>query len=475
MRSRLFWKLLGIQLLAFGLLLSGALAVMRWNTAHNFSAYLDATRRGNIKADADRIAHAYERLHDLTAAANSIPRIGGEPPRPREFSGRPGPDFQPPDGPPGPPPEEDQRRGRLPLQVQAPDHRIVAGSRRPIPEDDIWREPIIVGGETVGYLAQPVLGFKPVIAEDVFLHAQTRGLWLIGGVSMLLATIVAAFVATIVLRPLRRLSTAAAALADRRFDTQLPIDRDDEIGQLAEDFNCLATSLAQYDQRQKQWIADIAHELRTPLAVLRGELEAVIDGIRQAEPATIRSLHQEVQRLSKLVDDLHLLSVAEGGGLQIRPAQLDVEGVVDDSFTRFRERFQQRGFVLEKRIDAKGLRVRADRQRIEQVVANLLENALRHADPPGPVILSAGKAAGGIALRVSDGGPGVPAEALPRLFDRLYRVDASRSRASGGSGLGLAICRSIAEAHGGTLTARKSVRGGLEVELILPQDRGSPA
>lgn len=498
MRSRLFWKLLGVQLLAFGLLLTGALAVMRWNTAHNFSAYLDATRRGNLKTDADRIAHAYERLHDLTEAANTLPRISGDPPRTRERFRDDGPDRPPPEGPsappgqpdegtPGPPPVEPPNepprppaearpnRGPLPLQVQAPDHRIVAGSRRPIPEDDIWREPIVVNGETIGYLAQPVLGFRPAIAEEVFLHAQTRGLWLIGGVSLVLAALVAAIVATLVLNPLRRLSTAAAALADRRFDTQLPVDRNDEIGQLAEDFNRLATSLAGYDQRQKQWIADIAHELRTPLAVLRGELEAVMDGVRKAEPATVRSLHQEVQRLTKLVDDLHLLSLAESGGLRIRPVRVDLGSLVDESHERFRERFQQRGFRLEKSAGDPSLLVDADRQRIEQVIGNLLENTLRHADPPGPVQLSAGRSPAGVFIRVSDAGPGVPADALPRLFDRLYRVDASRSRASGGAGLGLAISRSIAEAHGGTLVARASARGGLEVELVLPAPRGLPS
>ena len=170
----------------------------------------------------------------------------------------------------------------------------------------------------------------------------------------------------------------------------------------------------------------------------------------------------------QLVQDLQLVSQAEAGALRLNLAATDLAALVQHSAERFGERLKARGFSLS--IDAApGLSASVDAQRIEQVLANLLENAMRHAVPPGPVTLTA-RADGAFAvLSVADAGPGVPANALPRLFDRLYRVEAARTRAAGGAGLGLSICKSIVEAHGGTIRAQAAAAGGLEIVITLPK------
>jgi two-component system, OmpR family, sensor histidine kinase BaeS len=189
--------------------------------------------------------------------------------------------------------------------------------------------------------------------------------------------------------------------------------------------------------------------------------------VRTPDAKAVRSLREEVRRLEALIQDLHLVSTAESGGLRLTLAPTDVGALAQQSAERFRERLRAKGFTLH--VDAPtGLAAEVDAQRIDQVLANLLENALRHAHPPGPITVSARAADGEVVLRVADAGPGVPADALPRLFDRLYRVETSRTRGNGGAGLGLAICKSIVEAHGGTVEARGSALGGLEIVVRVP-------
>jgi two-component system sensor histidine kinase BaeS len=356
------------------------------------------------------------------------------------------------------------------LQVQSPDGAFVAGERFKPPPHGVLRVEIRAGGRLMGYLAQPrspVTGHPELAA---FQQQQRQVLWIIMAGALLLAALTAAATAGLILRPIRRLSSGAAALARREFGTRLAVGSQDELGQLAGDFHRLADALERFDLRQQQWLADIAHELRTPLAVLRGELEALIEGVRQADPQRMRSLHQEVLRLSSLVDDLHLLSLAESGGLGLHREPASLAELVTDSAARFRERFAARGFALEVVVPKPDVVAQLDTQRMEQVLANLLENVLRHATP-GPVKLGATTLPDKAVLSVEDSGPGVPDAALPRLFDRLYRVDRARSRTGGGSGLGLAICRSIVQAHGGQIAARKSGRGGLEISITLPLGR----
>jgi two-component system sensor histidine kinase BaeS len=224
---------------------------------------------------------------------------------------------------------------------------------------------------------------------------------------------------------------------------------------------------------RRRMMADVAHELRTPLAVVQGELAAVEDGIRSFGPETLASLQAETRALGKLVDDLYQLALSDLGALNYRRQDLDLRAQVAEALLPLRERCAAAGLELDdSRVRGDALPVHADPDRLAQLIANLVENALRYTDAPGRIEVSCGRSAEWALLEVRDTAPGVPADMLPRLFDRFFRVEGSRSRASGGAGLGLAICRNIVEAHDGTITAQPSPLGGLSITVSLPLRRG---
>jgi len=215
-------------------------------------------------------------------------------------------------------------------------------------------------------------------------------------------------------------------------------------------------------------MADVSHELRTPIAVLRAGLEALEDGVRPLTREALASLHGEVTALGKLVEDLYQLSLADVGALTYRKERSDVADALEQAAEPFAARYAERRLCLEKQIP-RGLMVLADVDRLSQAFRNLLENSARYTDAGGRVRVAARREGGRIAIDFEDSAPGVPGDALPRLFERFYRVEASRSRANGGAGLGLAIVRSVVEAHGGTIEAGASPLGGLRVTISLPE------
>src|SRR6185503_9855531 len=241
-----------------------------------------------------------------------------------------------------------------------------------------------------------------------------------------------------------------------------------ELARLASDFNALAQTLEAARQARRQWIADIAHELRTPLSILRGEIEALQDGVRPLTQAAIGSLASEAGRLARLVEDLHTLSLSDVGELGYHMEPVDLAELVRETLDGQRRALADKGLELELSA-APDVMIRGDEGRLAQVFGNLLQNSLRYTDAPGVV-----------AVRVErdgrviwqDSAPGVPEEDLRRLTERLFRVEGSRNRASGGSGLGLAIARAIVQAHGGTLGASASPLGGLRIELAFPEGNG---
>jgi len=454
---RLFWKLFLLQVLAVAAVLAGVLAVSRAYTVRGFAEFLEERDHERVEQLAERFEEALEDGDDLDRAWDSIPALRE---RPQRRLRPPPPDT----GPHGHGRIVMRRFGAPPLQLQDAQGNYLRGDAD-LPAEALQREPIKFGDEVVGYLAWPRAPRHPQQLE--FAHQQLKHILWIAPIALLVAAAFAALITGIIVRPIRQLSAGTGALARREFGTRLPEDRRDELGELAADFNRLAAALEGYDLRQRQWLADISHELRTPLAVLRGELEAVLDGLRTADAGTMRSLRQEVGRLERLIDDLRLVASADTATLRLNLAEADVGELVQQAARRFRERLAARGFELKTAIEPH-LAARVDAQRLEQVLANLLENAIQHAAPPGPVSLAARREGAQVLISVADGGPGVPAESLPRLFDRLYRVESSRTRATGGAGLGLSICKSIVEAHGGTIEVRASAAGGLEVRIALP-------
>ncbi len=362
----------------------------------------------------------------------------------------------------------------LPLTVSArlllfdADRKLLQGPPETVDRAEL--KPIVRDGAVVGYLGavprrERIESLERVIAE------QQRWQFAAIALGMLAASLLlGAGLAHWLTRRVRTLARGAGALIAGDYDVRLPAAGGDELAQLARDFNSLAATLAATRRARSQWIADIAHELRTPLAVLRGEIEALEDGVRPLGAAGLGSLAQEVAHLGRLVDDLHTLSLADVGALSYRKAPLDVAELADEAIAAQRRSLDQKGLAVELALE-RGATVLADETRLAQVLGNLLQNTLRYTDAPGKLAVAVRRDGERVVLDWQDSSPGVPEEDLPRLTDRLFRVDASRSRTGGGSGLGLAIVKAIVEAHGGTLVARASRLGGLALELAFPAAR----
>jgi two-component system sensor histidine kinase BaeS len=260
---------------------------------------------------------------------------------------------------------------------------------------------------------------------------------------------------------------ATHRLAAGNYATRVAVRSTDELGRLSENFNRLAEALERNETLRRRFMADVSHELRTPLAVLSGELEALEDGVRPLTRESLASLRTELAALGKLIDDLNQLALADSGALAYRKETVDVLPLLAQALESHRERFAERGLKLETAWNG-AAPVFGDADRLRQMFRNLLENSARYTDRGGCVRVAARRDGERLTVDFEDSAPGVPAEALPQLFERFYRVDASRSRANGGTGLGLAICRSIAQAHDGDISAAPSLLGGLRVSLSLP-------
>lgn len=218
----------------------------------------------------------------------------------------------------------------------------------------------------------------------------------------------------------------------------------------------------------------ISHELRTPLTILRGEIEAILEGVRDVRREVLESVHAEVMLLSKTVEDLYTLTIIESESLAIQKERVDVIAVAANILHLFLPRFAGAGIEVQSGLDTAGeALIMGDHERLSQVFSNLYENSLRYTDPPGSLCISAEKRGDAVVLRVEDSAPGVPDSALPLVFDRLYRVDRSRSRKKGGSGLGMAIAKAVVDTHCGEITAAHSALGGLLIEITLPLVKGA--
>lgn len=329
-------------------------------------------------------------------------------------------------------------------------------------------KPVLLQGVVVGYL-----GYVPRLnvvesLEKVFSAQQNRKFAAIMAGMLLSGLLVGALLAQWLSRRIRRLAQATGALIQGDYQPQCGQHQgQDEIAQLSQDLDRLAETLAAAQHARQQWIADIAHELRTPLTSLRAEMEALEDGVRHFSPASLTSLMQEVLQLTRLVEDLHLLSLSDLGALSYQQQPLDLAELVADCLATKAAQLAESGIELRLQLTP-GLMVLADGARLAQVIANLLQNTLKYTDKPGILSVSLQQQAQSALLLWQDSSPGVCDADLEHLTERLFRVDASRSRAGGGSGLGLAIVKAIVQAQAGQLVASHSLLGGLCWQLNLP-------
>ena len=347
------------------------------------------------------------------------------------------------------------------------ERRRIVGFASPAP--DAIERAIVVDGLTVGWLVLTPFESVSSGAEKRFADAQARTGWVVGGAAVLLAAAVAFWASRRLLRPVRRVAEATHRLAAGDHSARVPEPGgDDEIGRLARDFNQLALTLQRNEAMRREFMADVSHELRTPLGVLHGELEALEDGVRPLDTQALQSLKGEVTTLHKLVDDLYELSLADVGALSYRKTALDLREILDDTAGSFGERLRSSGLALDLDLPAEPLPAFGDARRLRQLFANLFENSCRYTDAGGALRLQARREGRQMLIDLHDSAPGVRDEHLPRLFERFFRVEPSRSRRSGGAGLGLSICQRIVEAHEGRIQAGPSPLGGLWLRVELP-------
>ncbi|GAB4449828.1 MAG: ATP-binding protein [Anaerolineae bacterium] len=350
--------------------------------------------------------------------------------------------------------------------------RVAADSRgvllpgEPLPADLRAQAIPLRDGETViGYLLVEA-GFEQAVAQ-VVLTLQRRTLLGAALLAALVALPVSGWLAFRLAGPLQRLNRAARQLTAGESADPLPVESADEIGELTGSFNRMSAALQEQKRLRRQMVADIAHELRTPISVMRLELEGMADGL-QSPAETAASLGDELETLNRLVEELRLLSLADAGGLQFELSPLEAAPFLRQLADSWQPQARVRQVRLESDIAAPLPPLLADRERLAQLVGNLLSNALRHTPPGGQVTLGARPEGDSLRLWVADSGPGLAPADLPHLFERFYRADSSRSRDTGGSGLGLAIARQWAALHGGRIWAENRPEGGALFVVELP-------
>ncbi|WP_299756056.1 ATP-binding protein [uncultured Chloroflexus sp.] len=350
--------------------------------------------------------------------------------------------------------------------------RVVAGQRRPLivrGNEAVRRIPIVANRQQVGTLVISVLD-----TDEAFPVGQLNRrplLWGVFGAGtglMIVLLAIAAIFSRRISAPLRQISAAAHAIADGDHSSRVKPANVRELAELAESFNRMAAALQQADQQRRQLTADIAHELRTPLSIIKGQLEGIQDGVYEADAGQIEALLAEVALLERLINDLHLLALADAGQLPLYRETVAPTMLVNEAVRSFAQSAAERAIQLSAG-SADGLPdIEVDPQRIAQVLGNLISNALRHTPAGGVVHVTVAADPDGIVFSVTDTGPGINPADLPHIFDRFYRADRARTRSSGGAGLGLAIARRLVEAHGGQIWAESELGRGTTVRFRLP-------
>lgn len=305
-------------------------------------------------------------------------------------------------------------------------------------------------------------------ATQILLRAIGRFFLWGGLVSIVIALIMTYFLSRRVLAPVKALTSTAKQLGNGDLAQRVQVKDRGELGELADTFNSMAADLERAEQLRKNMVADIAHELRTPLSNLKGYLEAIREGVIKPDINAIRSLDEEATMLSRLVDDLQELNLAEAGKLTLVLRAENIGKLIKQIVAGIQTQVTKKGLSLSVSLPDKLPLVNVDSQRISQVLYNLLENALGHTFRGDTITVTAEQKDYCLEVAIIDTGAGIPAQDLPNIFERFYRVDKSRSRATGGSGLGLTIAKRIVEAHGGKIEAQSELKKGSRFSFTLP-------
>jgi histidine kinase len=323
------------------------------------------------------------------------------------------------------------------------------------------------------------------MSADLFTNfraAVTEALLISTTAAFISAIIVSLVVSGRVVTPIREMMQASQRIATGRYQERVNVAGEDELGQLAHSFNQMAATLEQTETLRRDLIANVTHELRTPLASIKGYMEGMMDGVLPARPDTYQQIYHEADRLQRLVNDLQELSRVEAGAFELVRRPVAITHLIQQTAARLQPQFDEKGVKLELNLPSKLPLVLADEDRISQVLLNLAGNALQYTPAGGTVTITAQIAEAltdtslhstgsqqGVLVSIQDSGIGIPAEHLAHIFNRFYRVDKSRSRAGGGSGIGLTIARHLVEAHAGQIWAQSAGPGqGSTFSFTLP-------
>lgn len=461
------------------LLCMGALTA--WNLRNGFSDFLASRDLERLAQFAEVVSEQAEKagsIEALTAQDVNMHKLLQAFAQTQSFMPRPPPrDARPEDGEgPRGHPSNSTEDFRERVAIHALDGQTLWGRDLPPRASAVVEHPVVVKGKTVAFVRMLKLTPVPSAVESHFLTSQYQSMLGVSALLFLAAFWAAQWVSAHWVRPLIDIQMATEQIAQGALETRLSTTRTDELGDAMRNINRMAEGLQQLESSRRQWIANMSHELRTPLTVLRGELEALVDGVIPHNPQSLLSLHEEVLKLHALVDDLHLLAMADLKALPCYFEELDAVSLARGVVQRFALQAQQRGLSLE--FDAGALQtliVHWDAKRIEQLLRNLLDNSLRYTHAPGLVRLSLHEEEEQVHICLEDSAPGLSAQDLSRMFEPLYRADASRSRDTGGSGLGLSICEQIAKTHRGQIKASASQLGGVLLTVSLPKDASAHA
>jgi two-component system sensor histidine kinase BaeS len=474
MKLKLIHKLLIALFACTALVLVAVTVITRASVGRGFVDFLQLQDRSRLEQLAPVMADWFEQTGDWALLAEDprqfrdlvmslLPREA--PPGRMRGPGTPGqgpPGARGPRGGPG-------RFNSLPQRIFLldADKAPVLGRVPPV-VDPAGLAPIELNQVVVGWLGVSLPRAVEMPEERAFI-TQLRKSLLIGlAIGLAMAAALAWLLARHLSSPINAVAAGMRGLAAGRFDTRVSTRGDDEIARLGGNINRLAEALREHETVRKRWMSDIAHDLRTPLSIIAGELEAMADGVRPLSREQLASVQEEVRHLAAIVEDLHQLALTDSGALAYKMRSVDLEELAESVVEGFRGSAERHALELSHGGPGGPCRILGDEQRLRQLLHNLLDNAVRYTRSGGAIRVRLSRAGGSAWLTVSDTAPGPTAEQCERLFERLYRLETSRNRDSGGSGLGLAICRNIVEAHGGSIVAEPGPDGGLMVTVRLP-------
>ncbi len=355
-----------------------------------------------------------------------------------------------------------------------PDYTLFNLNKKRVTGTAYWDSPgmkfkIWHNKEVVGYLLSTG-DQSAVMEQDKQFAARIKKLIMVVSVVMIVLSLVLTFpIANYLTRPIKAINEATKKAAGGDYSVRTHIKRQDEMGQLANNFNRLAETLESNADIQKKQMADIAHELRTPIAVVMAELEAIQDGIHPADSAHIATMHGQISALKNLVDDLHQLSLSDLGTLRYQMEPLDLLPLVKQVVSAFSLAAEQKSIELAVKLKGTHFTVNGDHNRLHQLLNNLLQNAISYTNKGGQVEIYIEESDQHIILVIEDSEPTLSNAEINQMFDRLYRKEQSRNKKTGGSGLGLAIVKNIVKAHQGQIKASVSALGGVAMTINLPK------